>query len=295
MLKQFYEILFPHLVSTAIALAFFVAAYVIYRILVYSIKKMAKKPAGKVVAKGCRRPILALFMETAAFFSLFTFSLSEKVHKLFSITILVLVVITTGWLLVRSTRLYFKYLISNYINDPKKKASVIQIQFVYRMIVMALIVLTIGALLLLFPSAKNLGVGVLGSAGVVGIVIGMAARPIFLNLMAGLQIAFTKTINLDDAVLVEGEVGRIESIHLTYVVVKTWDMKRIVVPISEFIDKPFQNMDLKSKEKLSTAFLYVDYRMPVDILRKKFNELLKSCPHFNGSTSALHVFDMTPN
>lgn len=295
MFKQFCEICLPYIVSAGISLALFILAYILYHILIFSMKKMAKAPIGSHVVRGIRRPILALFMETAAFFSLYLFAFKDSFHHLFSLIILVLVVITAGWLLIRMTRLYFKYLIEGYKSDPQKKSSVIQIQFVYRLLVIAVAVLTIGGLLLLFPSAKNLGIGLLGSAGVVGIVIGMAARPIFLNLMAGLQIALTKTINLDDAVIIDGDFGRIESIHLTYVVVRTWDLKRNVIPISQFIDKPFQNLDLRSSEKLGSVFLYVDYRMSVDHLRKKFAEVVESCPQYNGTVYKLHVVDMTPS
>ncbi len=128
--------------------------------------------------------------------------------------------------------------------------------------------------LLTFPQVRSVGAGLLASAGVVGIVAGIAAKPIFGNLLAGLQIALTQPIRLDDVVIVEGEWGRIEEIGRTYVVVAIWDQRRLVVPLQYFIEKPFQNWTRVSAEILGTAFLWVDYGMPLEPLRA---ELLRIC------------------
>ncbi|MCH9610473.1 MAG: hypothetical protein S4CHLAM81_01170 [Chlamydiales bacterium] len=294
MIQNVYQFILPHLTRIAIAGALFLAAYILYHILFFTMKKVAKGTASKVV-QGIRAPTLLLFFEAASFLSLFIFSLDAKPHKMIAMITLAFAVLTVGWLVIRTIRVYFKSIIELYKSDPKRKASVIQIQFIYRLLLIAISFITIGAILLLFPSAKQLGIGVLGSAGVVGLVIGMAARPIFLNLMAGFQIAITKTINLDDAIEIDGHPGRVESIHLTYVIVRTWDLKRHIIPISQFIDKAFQNLDLRNTEKLGAIFLYLDYRAPIKTIRTKFEELVQNAPQFNGSTLNLHVVDATAN
>ena len=293
MFEKAYCFCLPHLINIGIALAFFVASYIIYRILFTVLLRMAKTELFRIVIKGIKKPLFWFFMEEAAFATIYLFDFNDKITTFLISIVLVLLVVNVGWIAIRTIRLLFHHTIAAYKKDPNRKSSVIQLQFVYRMLVIIVAILTIGGILVLFPSAKHLGVGLLGSAGIVGLVIGMAARPIFLNLMAGLQIAITKTINLDDAVVIEGDFGRIESIHLTYVVVRTWDLKRNIIPISQFIDKSFQNMDMKSKEKLGSVFLYVDYQMSVDLLRAKFAELVESSPLYNGTVYKLHVVEMT--
>ncbi|MCP5469999.1 MAG: mechanosensitive ion channel family protein [Chlamydiales bacterium] len=283
----------PYLINLAIIAALFIAAYAAYRIVLFGFRRLTKNGLFRAVIEKLRLPALILAFELALFFSIFLIGFTDKIENFAYRLTLVLFVITIGWFVMRAVRASFRHVIDIFSNDPHRKSSVIQLLFVYRMILLAVTVLTIAGVLLMFPTAKHVGVGLLGSAGVAGLVIGMAARPIFLNLMAGFQIAITKTINLNDGVIVEGDFGRVESIHLTYVVVRTWDMRRHVIPISQFIDKPFQNTDLVSTEKIGTVFLYCDYHVPVDALRQKFDELLKSTPLYNGNVSKFHVVEMT--
>jgi len=282
-----------HLLNFITILLLFLISYILYRVFRFAMEKMAKTPLARRVVKNLHRPILALFMEATALIALYFFETNEKLTHFFHSFILVLIVLTVGLLVALITHNLFLHVIEIYKKDPKRRSSVVQIQFCYRLVLIAIGILTLGGLLLLFPTAKHLGVGLLGSAGVVGLVVGMAARPIFLNLMAGLQIAMNKTINLDDGLMINGEFCRVESIHLTYVVVVSWDLKRNVIPISDFIDKSFQNMDLFHKEKIGTVFLYVDYKTPVETLRKKFEEIVEGCPFYNGRLNKLQVYEMT--
>jgi small-conductance mechanosensitive channel len=152
-------------------------------------------------------------------------------------------------------------------------------------------VLGLAFALLTFPEVRSLGAGLLASAGVVGIVAGIAAKPIFGNLLAGLQIALTQPIRLDDVVIVEGEWGRIEEIGRTFVVVAIWDQRRLVVPLQYFIEKPFQNWTRNSAEILGTAFLWVDYGMPLAPLRAELERICEASKEWDRRVCLIQVTD----
>lgn len=136
-----------------------------------------------------------------------------------------------------------------------------------------IVVLGLAASLMVFPKLRELGAGLLASAGVLGIAVGLAAKPMIGNLLAGLQLAFTQPIRLDDVVIVEGEWGRIEEITRSYVVIKIWDERRLIVPLQYFIEHPFQNWTRGSADILGTVFLWVDYGTPVEPLRQELARL----------------------
>jgi small-conductance mechanosensitive channel len=128
---------------------------------------------------------------------------------------------------------------------------------------------TIGAALMSFEAVRQYGVSLFASAGVAGIVAGLAARPVLSNLIAGVQLAMTQPIRLDDAVVIEGEWGTIEEITATYVVVRIWDLRRLIVPLTYFIEKPFQNWTREHSALLGAVLFYLDYRAPIGVIREK--------------------------
>lgn len=151
--------------------------------------------------------------------------------------------------------------------------------------------LTLALVLMTFEQVRRLGMSLLASAGVAGIVIGFAAQRSIATVIAGVQIALSQPIRVDDVVIVEGEWGRIEEITLTYVVVKIWDQRRLIVPIAHFIEKPFQNWTRTSAELLGTVFLYVDYRMPVSALRQELARLVAHNPLWDRRVAQVVVTD----
>jgi small-conductance mechanosensitive channel len=153
--------------------------------------------------------------------------------------------------------------------------------------------LAMAAILMSFPSLRRLGTSILASAGIAGIVVGMAARPTLSNLIAGVQVALTEPIRLDDVVIVEGEWGRIEEIRTTYVVVRIWDLRRLVLPLSYFIEKPFQNWTRVTADLLGTVFIYADYTFPVEELRQELNRVLQTTDMWDGKVWGLQVTNAT--
>ena len=168
-----------------------------------------------------------------------------------------------------------------------------QIQVLGQIAVGAVIVITVAIMLIDIPSVRNVGVSLFASAGVAGLVAGIAARPALSNLIAGLQIAFTQPIRIEDVVIVEGEWGWIEEIGTTYVVVRIWDLRRLVVPLSYFIEKPFQNWTRKTADLLGTVFVYVDYTVPVDAVRAELHRILEGTKLWDGKVWNLQVTDST--
>jgi small-conductance mechanosensitive channel len=152
---------------------------------------------------------------------------------------------------------------------------------------------TIASVLMLFEEVRRLGTSILASAGVVGVILGFAAQKTIANLFAGFQLAMTQPIRLDDVVIVEGEWGRIEEITLTYVIIHIWDDRRLVVPLSYFIEKPFQNWTRASAELLGSVFVWVDYTLPLDEARKALKEIIENHPLWDKRFWNLQVTDAT--
>ncbi len=156
-------------------------------------------------------------------------------------------------------------------------------------------VFTIASMLMVFESVRQFGASILASAGVAGIIIGFAAQRSIATLLAGFQIALTQPIRVDDVVIVENEWGRIEDITLTYVVVRIWDLRRLVLPITYFIEQPFQNWTRRSADILGTVFLHVDYSVPLDALRAELTRILEGSRHWDGKVNVLQVTDAKPH
>jgi len=154
-------------------------------------------------------------------------------------------------------------------------------------------IFTIASVLMLFEEVRQFGTSILASAGVLGIIIGFAAQRTIANLFAGFQLAMTQPIRMDDVVIVEGEWGRIEEITLTYVVVHIWDDRRLVVPLSYFIEKPFQNWTRVSAELLGSVFVWADYAMPIAQLRPAVERIVKECKDWDQRFRNLQVTDTT--
>ncbi len=153
--------------------------------------------------------------------------------------------------------------------------------------------LTTGTALMTFASVRGYGVSLFASAGAASFVVGLAARPLLTNLIAGVQIAVTQPIRLEDAVIVEGEWGWVEEITSTYVVVRLWDWRRMILPLSYFLEKPFQNWTRETASLIGSVFVYVDYTVPVQAVRQKLEELVRESSLWDGRVVNLQVSGAT--
>jgi small-conductance mechanosensitive channel len=166
-----------------------------------------------------------------------------------------------------------------------------QIQVLHRIVVAVVAIVALALMLMAFPAIKEIGAGLLASAGIAGLIVGMAMKNTVSSLIAGIQIAFTQPIRLEDAVVVEGEWGWIEEIEMTYVVVKLWDLRRLVLPLSYFLEHPFQNWTRQSADLLGSVMLYVDYTVPVEEVRKELRRIVESTDKWKGEVCVLQVTD----
>jgi small-conductance mechanosensitive channel len=176
-------------------------------------------------------------------------------------------------------------------NDVRARRIRTQIFLLRQIVTWLIIFIGFGAILMTFPSIRNVGAGLFASAGVAGLVLGMAARPTLGNLIAGIQIALSEPIRIDDAVVVEGQSGRVVEVNTTYVVIRLSDLRHMIVPISYFIEKPFENWTRYSSDMIGAVFLYLDYTVPVEQLREHYKTLLQSSPLWDGKTMGVHVTD----
>ncbi len=168
-----------------------------------------------------------------------------------------------------------------------------QTQVLQRTVVVVVTVFTAAIMLMTFPAVRHIGTSLLASAGLAGLIVGMAARSTLTNVIAGVQVALSQPIRIDDAVVVEGQWGWIEEIDASYVVVRIWDLRRLIVPLSYFIEKPFENWTRTRADLLGTVMIYTDFTAPVEEIRKELLRILQSTQLWDGKTWGLQVTDAT--
>lgn len=179
------------------------------------------------------------------------------------------------------------------LEDEWKRARKIETQtrFLVRGLNIVIVLVGVGVALMTFDSVSKVGTSLLASAGIGGIIIGFAARPVLSNLLAGMQIALTQPLRIDDVVHVQGEWCWVEEVTATYVVLRVWDLRRLVVPLQWFIENPFQNWSRNSAELMGSAMIWVDYGIPVDPLREEFARLLEASTDWDREISSVQVVE----
>jgi len=273
-----------------------VGHYVVFRILL-RLTKSTTMTFDNALVNRCYRPlqwiVILLIVRVVGKLPNFTALVPEvAVHA-----IALLLIALVAWLLIRMTCVLEDYVTSRFDVGVKDnlKARKIHTQFkvLKRIAIVVVSILAFGTMLMTFERVRQLGTTILASAGVVGIVVGMAAQRTIATFIAGLQIAITQPIRVDDVVIVENEWGRIEEITLTYVVVRIWDLRRLIVPITYFIEKPFQNWTRISADILGTVFIYTDYTVPVNAIREQLQKILNESEHWDKKVCVLQVTNAT--
>lgn len=244
------------------------------------------------------RPVLKLLLPLILFnIAVDTLDISENLIRVLHKMVEVLLICSIAWLFIQvmavvQDLVYHNYNMEEADNFLARKVQT-QVQFIKRLLVVGIFIVALSVILLNFEGVRNIGAGLLTSAGVTGIIIGFAAQKSIANLIAGFQIAFTQPIRIDDVVIVEGEWGRIEEITFTYVVLRIWDQRRLIIPINYFIENPFQNWTRTSADILGTVFLYTDYFVPIEELRKELRRLCEESPYWDKRVSVVQVTDLT--
>lgn len=220
-------------------------------------------------------------------------SLHDQAAVYVGITLSTLIIASGAWLLIRLTSVFEDWLLSRYdiaaSDNLSARKIATQMGIVRKIVIFVITLVAIAAILMNFENFRQVGTSLLASAGVAGLIIGFAAQRTIANVLAGFQIALTQPIRIDDVVIVENEWGRIEEITLTYVVVRIWDLRRLIVPISYFIEKPFQNWTRSSADLLGTVYIYLDYTVPIDEIRAYLGRALKESEYWDGQVWRLHT------
>ncbi|MFO8141831.1 MAG: mechanosensitive ion channel family protein [Marinobacter sp.] len=253
------------------------------------------------------RTVLRLFLDAAAgalgiVFCLLALTGSLKVAPadlplLLAVqqTTTLLLVLAVTWAAVRLTSAIGEVIVAlnPVLEGQWKRARKVETQtrFLVRALNILIVIVGLGAALMTFESVQHMGASLLASAGVGGLILGFAARPVLSNLLAGMQIALTQPFRIDDVLHVQGEWCWVEEVTATYVVVRIWDLRRLVIPLQWFIENPFQNWSRNSTELLGAVFIWVDYTMPVEQLRQEFNRLLVKSPLWDGKLASVQVTD----
>ncbi|MEA1079352.1 mechanosensitive ion channel family protein [Marinobacter qingdaonensis] len=206
-----------------------------------------------------------------------------------------LLIFAVTWALVRCTSAIGEVIVTlnPVLEGEWKRARKVETQtrFLVRGLNILIVIVGLGAALMTFDSVRHVGGSLLASAGVGGIILGFAARPVLGNLLAGMQIALTQPFRIDDVLYVQNEWCWVEEVTATYVVLRVWDLRRLIVPLQWFIENPFQNWSRNTADLLGTVFIRVDYAMPIFPLREEFARLLRQSPQWDGKIETVQVTD----
>lgn len=276
-----------------LAVSFFIAFYIL--------KRLGKNPRNILpvnFAQKIRLPLLiflaSLISQVAVIGDIFMFQTTRNIVRHLSV---VGIIFSIAWFLILIFKVFKKRMLKKYdvstSDNLKARKVYTQYMILENIVIFLIVILALGIALMSFDSIRSIGVSVLTSAGIAGIIIGLAAQKAIATLLAGIQIAITQPIRLDDVVIVEGEWGWIEEINLTYVVVRVWDKRRLVVPTTFFIEKSFQNWTRTSADILGTVYIYADYGLPIDAIRNEQTRLLKSTDLWDGNVNVLQVTNAT--
>lgn len=270
--------------------------FIVSGILIRTGRKSPEKTIGKAWKK-FRNPTLVVVLLIDFIFLKELLSLGEEASVAVKQFITIAIIFCVTWLLIKAINLTRELILRQYDMDQKDnlKARKVYTQFrvLERIIIFTVILIAIAIALMTFDGIRRIGISLFASAGVAGIIIGFAAQKLLGSILAGFQIALTQPIRIEDVVIVENEWGWIEEITLTYVVVRIWDKRRLIVPTTYFIENPFQNWTRVSADILGTVFIYTDYKVPVGELRKEFTRILEESKLWDGKVNVMQVTNAT--
>ncbi|GAB5347351.1 mechanosensitive ion channel family protein [Alteriqipengyuania sp. 357] len=274
-----------------------VLALALHTVLFYLLKRIARRTdenADDIVVRRLRAPT------RAAAIVLGLVAASHRVPELSefwtSIAAFVLPAVV-GWIalailkaMIEAAKLHADISVADNLKARRKRTKLTMFN---RIATFIIVFVTVGLMLLAIPGVRDIGLTLVASAGLAGLAVGAAAQPALKSLIAGVQMALTEPINIDDAVVLEGEWGWIEDIRTTYVVVKIWDERRLVVPTSYFLEKPFQNWTKQTANLLGTVFLHLDPKAKIGPLREEFFRQVEANPRWDGRVKVVQVTETT--
>ncbi|SRR5579875_147934 len=282
------------LVAAAVALSL-----VLHVVLFYFLRRISpnQKSLSQSIVRNWAGPMRLIFPLIAVDLALPYLNLPRHTYNTFERIISVGEAAAVTWLLVKLTFVLSDALIAHYeVKEPdpfKARRIVTQIHVFRRVLMVIIIVLACGITLTSFRWGRQIGGSILASAGIAGVAVGLAARPTIENLVAGVQLALTQPIRINDVVIVEGQWGWVEEITTTYVVVRIWNLQRLILPLTYFIQHPFQNWTRQSTNLIGTVHIYADYTIPVQDVREALTQIVKNQAGWDGRVCVLQVTEAT--
>jgi small-conductance mechanosensitive channel len=284
------------LISISFLIATLVAGIAFYSVLSFILSRLCRRmnfTSSTILFGRLRGPVRIIVPLFALMLVAPTLTFSARTHELIQHLFSICFIAVIAWLGCEGILSGRDIILGRFdvgVRD-NLKARVIhtQLTVLVRIVMVIAIVIAGAGILMTFDKIRQVGMSILASAGILGIIVGFAAQRSLGTLIAGLQIALTQPVRLDDVVVVEGETGVIEELTLTYVVIRVWDLRRLVVPVTHFLEKPFQNLTRLSADLLGTVFFHVDYMFPVDELRQALHDILNSSGNWDKQVWGLQV------
>ena len=275
-------------------------ALIVHSALFAIAKRVVKRtdgPIGNSLLLRAKNPTRWIFPLLAIILALPVLPVRSELVEMLRHAVGIGVIAATAWVIILLAEVFGDSVYARYRTDVADNLTArgirTQIAVLRRIFTLLVVVVATAVILMTFPAIHQLGTSLLASAGIAGIVVGMAMKSTLSSLVAGLQIALTQPIRIDDVVIVNGEWGRIEEILTTYVVVRTWDLRRLVVPLSYFIENMFQNWTRRTSDILAYVYIYADYTASVEELRHEFRRILESTPLWDQKVCVLQVSDVS--
>jgi small-conductance mechanosensitive channel len=283
--------------ALALLVAAIIAALIVHRLIMdFSRRALARhSPRIHALIQRMRGPLRLALILLAVSLALAILPFQSNLAAIIAPVVQLAFISLAGWMTFTCANIlsdmYLKRYDLNASANVSARKHVTQVRVLKRTLNVLIVVVTVAAALMTFDAVRQYGIGLFASAGIAGIIAGLAARPVLSNLLAGIQLAVSQPIRIDDSVVIENEAGRIEDITSTFVVVKLWDLRRMIVPLSYFIEKPFENWTRETTNMIGSIFIYADYSVPVERVREKAAEIVCNSKFWDGETVKLHVTD----
>lgn len=283
------------------AAALVLGAWIVHRVLSVVARRLARRTASdgdELLLDHVLRPLQWIFIALA----LLAFDQFAVPHEAFSAKIVaatrMAMPLLWGWLLIALIRFGKSYVdarsdisIEDNLTARRRRT---RVDILARIATIIVMLVSAGLALLRIPEVREIGVALVASAGLAGLAVGVAAQPLLKNLVGGFQLAFTEPVRIDDVIVYRGEWGRIERIGLTYVVLRIWDDRRLVIPVSKLVEEPIENWTRQTSQLLGTVFIHVDHGAAIALLREVALDAVRGHHLWDGRVAAVQVTDMTP-
>ena len=288
-------------VSFVILVSAVVVAWLIQAAVLAALRRLlhGRRPYLRTILDATKNPTRLALLVLAIAVALPAAPLDLDTRNLLARLLALATICVLGWIALTGLHIAANLYLLNFRIDVEDnllaRKHITQVRVMVRVLDTVIILLTLGFALMTFDAVRQYGVSLFASAGVAGVVFGLAAQPVLSNLIAGVQLAITQPIRLEDAVTVQNEYGWIEEITATYVVIRLWDLRRLIVPLNHFIQQPFYNWTRQAAANIGTVLLYLDYAAPVDAIRQKAAELIKQATTGGGKVINVQVTNARPN